>query len=273
MSLPTNFFIGRSGGGARLAFSADSMDLSKLVTTRQIAGTSITNGSGGLFVDPNGNNFFTFDGTVRKYTMSTAHDITTSSNQVDYYTPQNGTGNRALGMTHDGTAFFLVDEVSHTIYRYSMQPWNISGGGGGGSYTLSQVNSERYPHSVRFDPTGYKMNIQWWEDYGSGTTTRLHHYTMTSPYDIGSRTLVSTGNYTGSNVRNMDWSDDGTFMAYAESGSGKLRCYYLSTPWDVSTLYGYQEYASFVPFGITGVVITGDYLYVGGGTNVHRFNV
>ena len=272
MSLPTNFFIGR-GGGVPLAFSADSMDLSKLVTTRQIANTGITTGSGGMFVDPNGNYLFTFDGTVRKYQMSTAYDVSTLGGQVDTYSPANSQGDRALGMTHDGTAFFLIEEVGHTIYRYTMQPWNISGGGGGGSYGLSQVNSELYPHSIRFDPTGYKMNIQWWEDYGGGTTTRLHHYTMQYPYDPGSRTLVSSGNYTGNNVRNMDWSDDGTFMAYAESNNGKLRCYYLSTPWDVSTLYGYQEYANFVPFNITGVVITGDYLYVSGGNTVQRFNV
>ena len=269
MSLPTNFFIGR-GGGPSIAFSADSMDLSILINSRQTTSASPTTGAGGLYVDPNGYNLFTFDAsTVRKYTMSTAHDLTTLSGQVDYYQPPNYSGNRAMGFSHDGTKMFLVEEVGHTIYKYNMQPWNISGAGGGGSYGLSQVNGELYPHSLRFDPTGYKMNVQWWQT----GTDRLHHYTMQYPYDPGSRTLVSSADYNGSTVRNMDWSDDGTFMAYAESGSGKLRCYYLSTPWDVSTMYGYQEYANFVPFSVEGVFITGNYLYICGANNIQRFNV
>ncbi len=262
---------GGGGGGGALSYSWANLDTTLLAATRQTAtSTSITSGLGGFFVDPSGNNLFTFDSsTVRKFTMSTPHDVTTLSSQAASFAPTNPWPNRGLTFSHNGTEMFLTDESPRKTYRYTMNAWDISAVSGpspSGGYLNSQINTEQYTTGIRFDPTGYKMLVYW---YSAGPN--LHSYTLTTAFDPSSRTLIGSSNYANTPVRNMDWSDDGTLLVYATGTT--LQYYYLTTPWDVSTISSHTTVSNFVPFSITGVSITGPYLYLSGGNTVQRFNV
>jgi len=271
MSLPTNFFIGRGAGGG-LAFSADRMPLADLPSPSSFTvNNSSAAGSGGMFVNAAGNYMFLFEGSmVRRYTFGSAHNLSTLGTIAsDVWSVPSGKGNRAFTMSADGQKSFTISETPKDLYPWTHNAYLPSGGSNNSHYGISTHGTEAYPHTLRFDSTGTKFIIQWY----SGSS-KVHSYTTSTPYDYGSSTRISTNTINNDGVRQMAVSDDGTFACYMVPGATTLYSYYMSTPWDVSTLYGFQTRSNFLSgVNVEGCFIADKYLYMAGGNQIRQYAI
>jgi hypothetical protein len=127
-------------------------------------------------------------GYIRVFDLSTAWDLSTASGGTTYATPVVG-GADALQFKPDGTKMY-VDKGTYDLAQYTLTtPWDVS------TATLDQTVT---PYSTQFfgqfainhDGTVLIILRSF-----SSTIRQLLHYSLATPWDIGTRTLVSTYNY------------------------------------------------------------------------------
>jgi hypothetical protein len=264
--------FGRGTGSKPLKFTEGELDLARFAAEITPSTTSLFNTnftSGGMFVDQAGNHIFLFDGsTVRRYNFGQQHVLSTlgTSPSTSWSSSQ---ANRAMEMDASGTKSFHFNETSQDLYTYSHSGYNGNSWNGAGSTYFNATSNEAYPHTIRFDSTGTKFIVHWY----SGTNN-LHYYTTTSSYDIGAANRQSVGGGVNAGTRDIAVSDDGTVIMWMQPGVPTLYAAYMSTPWDVSTMYGTQTVSYFITgFNVHGLIIRGDHLYIAGENKVHQYTV
>ena len=129
--------------------------------------------------------------------------------------------------------------------------------------------------AITFKTDGTRVYIAQ-RDHG-----KVIQYDLTTPWDISSATnQVESNAFTGEedNIRNIQFSSDGTFMYLGGNGGDDINKYKLPTAWDVSTITHVTSYLISSQTGemrgfkftsnFTKLYVTGDTADSGTGTNV-----
>ena len=119
---------------------------------------------------------------------------------------------------------------------------------------FSVLNGDVQLRGLTFKPDGTRMYI------GQTTYGKVLQYDLATPWDVSSATnLVESSSYLSqeNNIRNIQFTSDGTIMYLGGNGGDDINKYTLSTAWDVSTLNHITSYSVSAQTGTTNTIMTG----------------
>ena len=245
----------------------------------------------GITFNPDGSRMYvTADETnpvVIEYSLSVPFDISTASKTSATNLVEAGGANidkpHAIEFKPDGKVMYVIHSQSTKVgvEQYNLATaWDTSTL----SYDtrLSITNgSDVQIRALAFKTDGTRVYIAQ-RDHG-----KVIQYDLTTPWDLSSATnQVESNAFTGeeNNLRNIQFSSDGTFMYLGGSGGDDIDKYRLPTAWDVSTIIHVTSYSissqtvemrgfKFTA-NFTKLYVTGDTADSGAGTNVvYEYNL
>ena len=245
----------------------------------------------GITFNPDGSRMYvTADETnpvVIEYSLSVPFDISTASKTSATNLVEAGGANidkpHAIEFKPDGKVMYVIHSQSTKVgvEQYNLATaWDTSTL----SYDtrLSITNgSDVQIRALAFKTDGTRVYIAQ-RDHG-----KVIQYDLTTPWDLSSATnQVESNAFTGeeNNLRNIQFSSDGTFMYLGGSGGDDINKYRLPTAWDVSTIIHVTSYSissqtvemrgfKFTA-NFTKLYVTGDTADSGAGTNVvYEYNL
>ena len=245
----------------------------------------------GITFNPDGSRMYvTADETnpvVIEYSLSVPFDISTASKTSATNLVEAGGANidkpHAIEFKPDGKVMYVIHSQSTKVgvEQYNLTTaWDTSTL----SYDtrLSITNgSDVQIRALAFKTDGTRVYIAQ-RDHG-----KVIQYDLTTPWDLSSATnQVESNAFTGeeNNLRNIQFSSDGTFMYLGGSGGDDINKYRLPTAWDVSTIIHVTSYSissqtvemrgfKFTA-NFTKLYVTGDTADSGAGTNVvYEYNL
>ena len=190
---------------------------------------------------------------VLRYPLSTAYDITTTSNsgvQVLDVAGQSTDGSGSAAATEAwamkvgkaGTRVYLIDNATDTVYQ-----WNLSTADDltSASYgtSFSVAGKETTPKGIDFKPDGTKMYI------AGETTKTVHEYNLSTAWEVNTASFnqsqsyatamsgssVATGTNLLQNARGIAFNNDGTRLYIIDDGANLVWRFNLSTAYDISS--------------------------------------
>jgi hypothetical protein len=187
---------------------------------------------------PDGTKFYVLDSSsdgVRQYSLSTAWDLSTASNDNVIFSVQTqDSAPRALDFKPDGTKMFYGGATSETVYEYALSTaWDVSTA----SYSnksFSTATQDIQLYGLTFNSSGTKMFT------GGGTNDSVFQYSLSTAWDI------STASY-----------DSVSFSVASQSGYASN----LNFKTDGSKLYLSGRSANSVFQYTTGSVVTATFSY------------
>ena len=245
----------------------------------------------GITFNPDGSRMYvTADETnpvVIEYSLSVPFDISTASKTSATNLVEAGGANidkpHAIEFKPDGKVMYVIHSQSTKVgvEQYNLTTaWDTSTL----SYDtrLSITNgSDVQIRALAFKTDGTRVYIAQ-RDHG-----KVIQYDLTTPWDLSSATnQVESNAFTGeeNNLRNIQFSSDGTFMYLGGNGGDDINKYKLPTAWDVSTIIHVTSYSissqtvemrgfKFTA-NFTKLYVTGDTADSGAGTNVvYEYNL
>ena len=245
----------------------------------------------GITFNPDGSRMYvTADETnpvVIEYSLSVPFDISTASKTSATNLVEAGGANidkpHAIEFKPDGKVMYVIHSQSTKVgvEQYNLTTaWDTSTL----SYDtrLSITNgSDVQIRALAFKTDGTRVYIAQ-RDHG-----KVIQYDLTTPWDLSSATnQVESNVFTGeeNNLRNIQFSSDGTFMYLGGSGGDDINKYKLPTAWDVSMIIHVTSYSissqtvemrgfKFTA-NFTKLYVTGDTADSGAGTNVvYEYNL
>ena len=245
----------------------------------------------GITFNPDGSRMYvTADETnpvVIEYSLSVPFDISTASKTSATNLVEAGGANidkpHAIEFKPDGKVMYVIHSQSTKVgvEQYNLTTaWDTSTL----SYDtrLSITNgSDVQIRALAFKTDGTRVYIAQ-RDHG-----KVIQYDLTTPWDLSSATnQVESNAFTGeeNNLRNIQFSSDGTFMYLGGNGGDDINKYRLPTAWDVSTIIHVTSYSissqtvemrgfKFTA-NFTKLYVTGDTADSGAGTNVvYEYNL
>ena len=245
----------------------------------------------GITFNPDGSRMYvTADETnpvVIEYSLSVPFDISTASKTSATNLVEAGGANidkpHAIEFKPDGKVMYVIHSQSTKVgvEQYNLATaWDTSTL----SYDtrLSITNgSDVQIRALAFKTDGTRVYIAQ-RDHG-----KVIQYDLTTPWDLSSATnQVESNAFTGeeNNLRNIQFSSDGTFMYLGGNGGDDINKYKLPTAWDVSTIIHVTSYSissqtvemrgfKFTA-NFTKLYVTGDTADSGAGTNVvYEYNL
>jgi len=187
-----------------------------------------------VFFKPDGTKFYilgTNTDTVYQYSCSTAWDISTASyDSKSFSVTTQETGPTGLFFKDDGTKFYIVGNVTDTVYQYSCSTaWDISTASYD-SKSFSVATQDATPQGLFFKPDGTKFYIL-------GATNRtVYQYSCSTAWDI------STGSYDSKSFSvvtqeasstGLFFKDDGAKFYIIGQTNRTVYQYSCSTAWDL----------------------------------------
>lgn len=180
------------------------------------------------------------DRRIRRYTMSTENDPSTSSSISSYNNSFNII--RGLSFKLDGTKFYTINRSTGDVETYTMSTsWDIT------TASLTASESFAYPtvspnnsnaNNIHFKPDGSEMYL---DDIGNGGA--IFVYELSTNWDPSTATYVAARSYT-SNLDALFGSLTGATFSLNEDGTQvliisqqeKMGIGELSTAYDFSTM-------------------------------------
>jgi sugar lactone lactonase YvrE len=175
----------------------------------------------------------TLAGVFYSYSMSTAFDITTSS-QTSTIDLGSDTGSSAQGLhvKPDGTKFYVIDLTNTRVLQFAMSTaWDVSTA----SYEsklFSVSSQESSPRDVTFSEDGTKMYV-----VGTGSDA-VFQYTLSTAWDVSTASYDSKSLDVSSEDTapiGLDISRNGKNLVVGGAAGNDVNQYNLSTAFDVST--------------------------------------
>jgi sugar lactone lactonase YvrE len=175
----------------------------------------------------------TLAGVFYSYSMSTAFDITTSS-QTSTIDLGSDTGSSAQGLhvKPDGTKFYVIDLTNTRVLQFAMSSaWDVSTA----SYESKLFNlssQESSPRDITFSEDGTKMYA-----VGIGSDA-VFQYTLSSAWDVSTASYASKSLDVSSEDTapiGLDISRNGKNLVVGGAAGNDVNQYNLTTAFDVST--------------------------------------
>ena len=229
------------------------------------------------------------EGTVIEYSLSTAFDITTATKTSE--TDLDIGGGTLMDKPHaiefkpDGKVMYVIRSESGDVgvEQFNLTTaWDTSTLSHDASLGITNGSpADVQIRAITFKTDGTRVYIAQ-RDHG-----KVIQYDLSTPWDISSATnQVESNAFTGeeNNLRNIQFSSDGTFMYLGGNGGDDINKYKLPTAWDVSTIIHVTSYSissqtvemrgfKFTA-NFTKLYVTGDTADSGAGTNVvYEYNL
>ena len=175
--------------------------------------------------------------------LSTAYNLSSTQNVqgwLDTYEigSDDNTNDHKFYIRPDGLKLYIVEynDADQDIHEYTLTtPWEISTA----TYDQAYDLGDNYI-GIEFKPDGTKMYLTNYD--ASYTTSSIHEYTLSSPWNIGTKTLTHefvVGTFdTGNDVndpRSIRIAADGKRFYVLNETDYALYPYEMETPWDLST--------------------------------------
>lgn len=257
----TKMYVLGSGSGAVNEYTlSTAWDVSTASYVQNFSITAQDSSPKGLYFKPDGTKFY-FVGAVgadvNEYSLSTAWDVSTASYVQNKLVSPQEVSPYGITFKPDGTKMYIAGQSGDDINEYTLSiPWSVS--------TASY--SQAYFHNADNTPTGLFIHPKGVNIYFTGTTnTRVYQYT------IG-------GKVTGTFPNDIYFKPDGTRCYVMDDGSNSVLQYNLSTPWDVCTATGNDNFSvgtlESTPHAIT-FKYDGTKMYVYGqtGDDINEYNL
>ena len=167
------------------------------------------------------------------YTVSATKETFTHSSE-----PSKKLGNIA----GDGTKLYLATDLNSTYLGLHQYTLSVPG-----DITTAVLDAEislpvAYRMQMCFDVTGTRLYVSSW------SPGRIYQFSLSTPWDISTYTLINEKVFSPNNVRSMALSTDGAKMFISriiQVGAATLLYLYemtLSTPFDITTLVDTDKY-------------------------------
>lgn len=202
------------------------LDGSKSVSAQASAGVELS-------VSKEGTRFYLFDGsTAYQYDLSIPYDITTavfSGNSVVL----TGVDAALTGfdISSNGSHIFVTGDTStDNFYRFDMStPWELDTASVAGGQSLAVGTTT--PRGCTISTDGDHIYVT------DGNAAILREYTLSTPYDLTSGSFTQTLDFGAElgTTRGHRFSEDGLFLAIADTTAGAVYAANLTIPWDIST--------------------------------------
>ncbi|MDA7714761.1 autotransporter domain-containing protein [Candidatus Pelagibacter sp.] len=225
--------------------------------------------------------------TVIQYSLSPAFDISTATKISATNLVEAGGANidkpHAIEFKPDGKVMYVIRSQSTKVgvEQYNLTTaWDTSTLSHDASLGITNGGDVQI-RAITFKTDGTRVYIAQ-RDHG-----KVIQYDLSTPWDISSATnQVESNAFTGeeNNLRNIQFSSDGTFMYLGGNGGDDINKYKLPTAWDVSTIIHVTSYSissqtvemrgfKFTA-NFTKLYVTGDTADSGAGTNVvYEYNL
>ena len=195
----------------------------------------------GIFIKPDGTRVYvTSDDatpTVIEYSLNVPFDISTASKTSQ--TNLLVSGGAAMDKPHaiefkpDGKVMYVIHSNSGSV---GVEQFNLTTAWD--TQTLSydtslSISDDVQIRALAFKSDGTRVYIAQ-RDYG-----KVKQYDLPTPWNISSATnKVESNSFTGeeNNLRNIQFSSDGTFMYLGGNGGDDINRYKLPIAWDISTI-------------------------------------
>lgn len=202
----------------------------------------------GRYLKPDGTAFYVTQSSdsdrIRKYTMSTAFDISTCSYDSVSTTQlrtDHATYPAAIFFKTDGTRVFYLDGISTSnciLRSYTLStPWDITGTmtEDSNSYNIHNTTGSLAIYSLTFKPDGTKF---WVCDGASNST--VWEFSLSSAWDLTTVSYLRANSstftgYSNGYLSGISWKPDGTIFYTTHHGSTSLRQCTASTPWNIDS--------------------------------------
>ena len=217
--------------------------------------------------------------TVIEYSLTVPFDISTATKTSQ--TNLLVSGGAAMDKPHaiefkpDGKVMYVIHSNSGSV---GVEQFNLTTAWD--TQTLSydtslSISDDVQIRALAFKSDGTRVYVAQ-RDHG-----KVKQFDLSTPWDISSATnKVESNVFTGeeNNLRNIQFSSDGTFMYLGGNGGDDINKYKLPTAWDISTITHETTYSISSQTGemrgfkftanFTKLYVTGDTADSGAGTNV-----
>lgn len=173
-------------------------------------------------------------GEVRRFSLSTAYDLSTAS-LVSDFNPSEMTTVADVYFTPDGLTMFLISEATDNVHKYTLSTaWDPTSA----TQTQTLATGTSYPRTLDFKTDGTKMYV------GDRIFDTIDEWTLATPWDLSTATFVQDKDFTTNSalriVQSIDmvsfrFNSTGTKLYFLGAGDVGLCRYDLSTAWDIST--------------------------------------
>ena len=182
--------------------------------------------------------------TVIEYSLTVPFDISTATKTSQ--TNLLVSGGAAMDKPHaiefkpDGKVMYVIQSKSGSvgIEQFNLTTaWDTQTLSYGTSFGIS---GEVQIRALAFKSDGTRVYVAQ-RDHG-----KVKQFDLSTPWDISSATnKVESNSFTGeeNNLRNIQFSSDGTFMYLGGNGGDDINKYKLPTAWDVSTITRVTSYS------------------------------
>ncbi|MDA7812371.1 autotransporter outer membrane beta-barrel domain-containing protein [Candidatus Pelagibacter sp.] len=201
--------------------------------------------------------------TVIQYSLTTPFDISTAnktSETVLEILDADGADDKidrphAIEFKPDGKVMYVIHSLTgyKSVEQFDLTTaWDTSTLSFNTRFQVS--NNDVQLRGLTFKPDGTRMYI------GQTTYGKVLQYDLATPWDVSSATnLVESSSYLSqeNNIRNIQFTSDGTIMYLGGNGGNDINKYTLSTAWDVSTLNHITSYPVSAQTGTTNTIMTG----------------
>ena len=255
--------------------------------THHLRGITFNPDGSRMYVTTDKNLNAAIEGTVIEYSLSTAFDITTATKTSE--TDLDVGGGTLMDKPHaiefkpDGKVMYVIRSQSGSVgvEQFNLTTaWDTSTLSHDTSLSITN-GSDVQIRAITFKTDGSRVYIAQ-RDHG-----KVIQYDLLTPWDLSSATnQVESNAFTGeeNNLRNIQFSSDGTIMYLGGNGGDDINKYKLPTAWDVSTITHVTSYSIVSQTGemrgfkfianFTKLYVTGDTADSGTGTNVvYEYNL
>ena len=182
-----------------------------------------------------GNHYYLIRNTdtrqIHYYNLATPFNLDDSKvpNNADFILTVSGlTRVDNMEISNDGTIFYVGGSLNTNIIRYTLStPFDLSTASN--AISISNVTNSSELICFEIADEGRKLYV------GSGGEGLIRQFTLSTPYDITTRTQTTTlGGFVSSGPGDPAFSPDGTKVVFGQRG-GNIRGGTCSTPFDLAT--------------------------------------
>ena len=215
------YVVGDQGHSVDQFTMSTPYDLTTISHTRvQALGTSNPRG---IYFKEDGTKMFVsyYGGTIKRYSLSTAWDVSTigSADQSDTFEGSSANdSNSVIGLYFkpDGTKFYTVVASDNAIKEYTCgSAWDVSSMSGSPTATRDSLQAD--PSGVFISSDGLRL---WYSEYN---TDKVYQWNLSTAWDISTGSIDSTSYSVEANPFGFTMKTDGTKFYIVNDGQDEIQ--------------------------------------------------